>query len=78
MTTRRLSVASLGELAAMPALAQPAGWGCRQIRIIVPFAAGGAIDAFARLVADRLRRMQGWPMVVENRPGARATIGATA
>jgi tripartite-type tricarboxylate transporter receptor subunit TctC len=42
----------------------------RTIRILVPFAAGGAVDTLARLIALKLSEGFGQPVVIENRPGA--------
>src|SRR5262245_47263718 len=50
----------------------------RPIRIIVPFAAGGAIDVVARLVGGKISENVGQPVIIENRPGASGTIGADA
>lgn len=47
----------------------------RPIRVIVPFAPGGATDAVMRMVAPRLSENLGQQVVVENRPGGAATIG---
>ena len=50
----------------------------RPVKIIVPYATGGGTDAVARLVAARMTTTMGQPVVVENRPGAAANIGAEA
>src|SRR5438309_11033222 len=50
----------------------------RPIRVIVPFAAGGAVDSLARMLGAKLQDSFGQPVVVENRPGAGGTTGADA
>lgn len=46
--------------------------------MIAPYPAGGGVDAVARLVAERLALRIGQPIVVDNKPGAAATIGGDA
>jgi tripartite-type tricarboxylate transporter receptor subunit TctC len=48
----------------------------KPITVTVPFPPGGGVDRMARLVGDKLRDKLGQPVVVENRPGAAANIGA--
>jgi tripartite-type tricarboxylate transporter receptor subunit TctC len=43
--------------------------------MIVPFAAGGIVDAIARIVAERMRNSLGQPVIIENFGGADGTIG---
>jgi len=56
----------------------PAPWPTRFVRLIVPFAAGGANEAFARNLAARLSEIWGQQVVIENKPGAGGNIGADA
>ena len=65
----------------LPAAAQaPSGqaWPSRPIRILVPYAAGGAMDVLARLLAAKMQDQMGTPVIVENRSGAGGNIGADA
>ncbi|WP_332682549.1 Bug family tripartite tricarboxylate transporter substrate binding protein [Bosea sp. (in: a-proteobacteria)] len=63
----------------MPAFAEgQAAYPGKQILLIVPYPAGGAVDLAARLVAEKLRLDFGQAVVVENRPGANGMVGAAA
>lgn len=48
----------------------------RTVKFIVPFAAGGPTDVFARLAAQKLTEQMGQSFIVENRPGATGSIGS--
>lgn len=50
----------------------------RPIKLIAPYPAGGGVDAVARLIGERLATRLGQPIVVDNKPGAAATIGGDA
>lgn len=47
----------------------------RAVRIVVPFAAGGPADNYARFIGQRLSETMGQPFVVDNKPGAGSIIG---
>jgi len=48
----------------------------RPIRIVVPFAAGGATDVLARMLGQKISPRLGQPVIVENKPGAASNLGA--
>jgi tripartite-type tricarboxylate transporter receptor subunit TctC len=51
-------------------------WPTRPIKLVVPYAAGGPSDASGRFIADALSRELGQSVVVDNKPGGGASIGA--
>jgi len=74
-----LAAAGMGLLLAAPTTAiGESQYPDRPIKIIVPFAAGGAVDTMARIVADKLTSEWKQPVVVENRAGASGNVGAEA
>ena len=67
----------LATLAALPARAQPA-WPQRGVEVVVPYAAGGPTDRYARAFALRLSEVWGQQAVVVNKPGGATAIGTAA
>jgi tripartite-type tricarboxylate transporter receptor subunit TctC len=63
--------------AAMPALAQ-GHWPTRPVKLILPYAPGGATDLIGRPWAERLQQAFGQPFVIDNRGGASGAIGTEA
>jgi tripartite-type tricarboxylate transporter receptor subunit TctC len=73
----KLLLAAAAATAACGAFAQSA-YPDRPVKIIVPFAAGGPADNFARVIAQKLGESLKQPFVVEDRPGAGSVIGTDA
>lgn len=76
---KTIPATSLIALLAMPAvvLAQASDYPVKTITIVVPFSAGGGVDAMARLLADKLRVSLKQSVVVDNKPGASGMLGAS-
>jgi tripartite-type tricarboxylate transporter receptor subunit TctC len=73
----RLIVAVIGSL--LPAaLAAAQDYPARALRVVVPFSPGGAVDGPMRIIAEQLSKRLGVGVIVDNRPGAGATIGSEA
>ena len=72
---KRLLIAAAAVLVAATSAAQT--YPSKTIKIVVPFTAGSATDIMARVVGEKLQAAWGQPVVVENRPGAGGTLGAT-
>jgi tripartite-type tricarboxylate transporter receptor subunit TctC len=75
--SRRAALAALA-LSALSGLAQAQDFPTRQVRIITPFPVGSGPEGVTRLVADKLSRMWGKPVIVENRPGGNGFIAIDA
>lgn len=79
---RKIQRRSLNLLCGLTLLAAPAGvaraqgYPSRPVRLVVPYPPGGATDVIARMLAERLAAKWGQSVVVENRTGAGATVGA--
>ena len=63
-------------LALAPLANAQEGFPSKPIRVVVPYPAGGTADTLPRLLGPRLTALLGQPLVIENRPGASANLGA--
>ena len=79
-TARRALAASALVLATFATLAPHAAdaqdYPARPVKVIVPFSAGGAVDGPMRIIAQELSKRLGQQVIVDNKPGAGATIGS--
>ena len=78
MSRARFVAAMLAAFAlCAPGLPAAADFPSRPIRIVVPYAPGGASETMARLVAERMAAALKQPVIIENRPGGGTVIGAS-
>jgi tripartite-type tricarboxylate transporter receptor subunit TctC len=75
MTFARIAMAAVA--LAVATLAQAQDYPNRPVTMVVPYAAGGGLDVFARQLAQKLSERLGKTFVVENRPGSGTVIGAS-
>lgn len=73
---RALAAGAVLVLGALHANAQE--YPAHPVRVIVPFAAGGPADVYARFIANKLQETLGQTFIVDNRPGAGSIIGTDA
>ena len=77
--TRRFLLTALSMLLAGQTYAQSqsqSGFPSQPVTLVVPYPAGGATDALARMVAQKMQESWGQSVLVENKPGAGGTLGA--
>ena len=76
--SRRRLLASTALVMAAPAVARAQTWPTKQIRMIAPYPPGGGVDTVSRAFSEKMSPKLGQTIVVDNQPGAGATIGASA
>ena len=76
--SRRRLLATTAVALAAPAVARAQAWPTKQIRMIAPYPPGGGVDTVSRAFSEKMSPKLGQVIVVDNQPGAGATIGASA
>jgi len=76
LSRRMLSLATLGLCASGLSRAQMATYPARPVKVIVPYAVGGATDVLARVTMDAVSKSLGQPFAIENRAGAGVVVGS--
>ena len=75
MKSARLVVAAFVAAFAANSSVQAQDYPSRLVHLVVPQAAGGGTDTFARAIGQKLSERWGQPVVIENRPGAGGVVG---
>ena len=73
-----MALAAAAALALASGAAQAQNWPTKPIKFVVAYPAGGGADFIARLFSERMSKLLDQPVVVENRPGAGGTLGASS
>ena len=76
--SRRRLMATSAMILAAPAVGHAQAWPTKQIRMIAPYPPGGGVDTVARAFSEKVSPKLGQVIVVDNQPGAGATIGGAA
>ena len=76
MTTTRRLLLGIAAMSLLPIAGHAQEWPTRPVRIILPSAPASSPDRLTRLIAERLSKQWGQPVIVDNRPGASTRIGA--
>lgn len=74
----RIAMALLAASAFAPGAALAQAWPARPVTLVVGTPAGGAVDAYARALADQLAKQTGGTFLVDNKPGANGNLSAEA
>jgi tripartite-type tricarboxylate transporter receptor subunit TctC len=75
---RAIPVAAAALLSLLPAPTQAQNWPSRPVKIVAPFAAGGAADRLGRIVAEHFSTVFGQQFYIENRGGAGGMVGTAS
>lgn len=75
MRPRLLAAVAACLLFALPTFAQPP-YPNKPVRLVVPFATGGATDIMARIMGQKMGELLGQTFIVDNRPGAGGNLGS--